>query len=426
MKHRIGEKQKKSERSHAYPTDAPPHRRSSAFVGVAFLLILVAGTIGSALTIPEVTVSRNEKVRDGGWMVAFQGSFEEALPYKERFLHLWSAFRYGVFGQGTQGVVVGEDGWLFTAEELTVERGDPARTSAALEEIVTIASTLARHQALLVVAIVPAKARIVGDRLPGFTVSDDVEARYRRILTTLDAVDNIVAPDLLTPLADQYAAATVRSIPTDRSSSTDHDATRDRTLISEDAPHPQPFLFTDTHWTPEGARVAAEAIAIGLRPLLSERAIPSAMFETRRIDREEYRGDLLRFLPVGPYASHLNLIDSELVTRYETIPTGTGGGLFGDPVIPGVLVGTSYSAGERWNFEGFLKDALQADIVNVAVEGQGPFVPMREYLAGETFREFPPRFVVWEIPERYFPQYEPPKDLPVASRGAASTGTLEP
>jgi alginate O-acetyltransferase complex protein AlgJ len=65
-----------------------------------------------------------------------------------------------------------------------------------------------------------------------------------------------------------------------------------------------------------------------------------------------------------------------------------------------VLIGTSYSANTRWNFPGYLKEALGEDIASYAREGAGPFRPMLAYLASEDFRREPPRLVIWEIPER--------------------------
>jgi alginate O-acetyltransferase complex protein AlgJ len=78
-----------------------------------------------------------------------------------------------------------------------------------------------------------------------------------------------------------------------------------------------------------------------------------------------------------------------------------GNALFGDQSFPVALVGTSYSANPQWNFEGFLKEALQTDILNAADEGRGPFETMKDYLEDDSFATNPPDLIVWEIPERY-------------------------
>ena len=50
-----------------------------------------------------------------------------------------------------------------------------------------------------------------------------------------------------------------------------------------------------------------------------------------------------------------------------------------------------------------MKEALGANVLNVADEGQGPIVPMVNYLKSKAFLETPPELIVWEIPERFLP-----------------------
>jgi len=56
----------------------------------------------------------------------------------------------------------------------------------------------------------------------------------------------------------------------------------------------------------------------------------------------------------------------------------------------------------EWNFAGFLKEQLHADILNFSDPGQGPFAVMEKYLSSDDFKNTPPRLVIWEMPERYF------------------------
>ena len=65
------------------------------------------------------------------------------------------------------------------------------------------------------------------------------------------------------------------------------------------------------------------------------------------------------------------------------------------------LVGTSYSANTNWNFEGFLKEYLETDVLNMADQGLGPLVVMDKYLENDAWKNSPPRLVIWEMPERY-------------------------
>ena len=81
--------------------------------------------------------------------------------------------------------------------------------------------------------------------------------------------------------------------------------------------------------------------------------------------------------------------------------------LFGQSEASVVLVGTSYSANEKWGFEAALKSSLGEDIVNVAEQGEGPFKPMASYIGSASFRQAPPKLVIWEIPVRFMLSFNP-------------------
>ena len=66
-----------------------------------------------------------------------------------------------------------------------------------------------------------------------------------------------------------------------------------------------------------------------------------------------------------------------------------------------VLLGTSFSADRRWNFDGALKQALAVDVQNLAEQGQGPIVPMTRFLTDYLPLSANLKLVIWEIPERY-------------------------
>ena len=90
------------------------------------------------------------------------------------------------------------------------------------------------------------------------------------------------------------------------------------------------------------------------------------------------------------------------IYRTKVNAAAEGADIFGDDTaVPVMLVGTSYSANENWSFADFLRQSLQADVVNVAKEGLGPGVPMMDLLAGSALDETTPTVVVWEFPIRY-------------------------
>jgi alginate O-acetyltransferase complex protein AlgJ len=176
------------------------------------------------------------------------------------------------------------------------------------------------------------------------------------------------------------------------------------TVLAEASRHTDVFLRTDTHWSPQGAAAAAQALAGPVRTELDRRGVPRSPWVTVRGEPRERRGDLLAFLPFGPLAAALGPRPDMVVTvstEPATAPDDSGAGLFGELRIPVALVGTSYSAEGAWNFDGALRHATASDVLKVAEEGKGPFAPMERYLASPALEDPRPDVVVWEIPERY-------------------------
>lgn len=343
--------------------------------GVFLLVILVAGAAAALLTPATYRWPREGSFLQGEQAARYEEAFNEALPFRDAAVATWGVLEYGLFHEGREGVVVGRDGWLFTAEEFRFYDAAAAETARKLAYVGRVRDAFAERNVTLVVALVPDKGRVyrefVGRELPSYT-----EGRYEGFRRALQE-QGILAPDLLRTLTDAKAQG-----PT--------------------------YLRTDTHWTPAGAEVAAETLAGALR----EADVPGlfgSTYTTEVIGTEPYRGDLFNFLPLGALQGRLGP-RGEALERRRTTAAGTdaGGGLFGAQTIPVTLVGTSYSADERWNFAGALQTALGADVLNLATEGRGPLPPMRDYLASPELRDAPPSVVVWEIPERYVPMPETP------------------
>ena len=152
-----------------------------------------------------------------------------------------------------------------------------------------------------------------------------------------------------------------------------------------------------------GAELVASTLATEAE-LLGFSSFKTEDFATIEQETIDHEGDLLSFIPLGKFR-HIGPKPDKL-TKLQTTKRGdlgNGLGLFGNTSIPITLVGTSYSANPLWNFEGALKEALGADVLNVADEGEGPTVPMVNYLKSEAFLETPPELIIWEIPERFLP-----------------------
>ncbi len=310
-----------------------------------------------------------ETVLNGDWTAAYQADFEEELALRTPAVNLWGVLEYFLFREGRPGVLVGEDGWLFTTEEFQTYPDGAAATRENLETILSVRDTLAAEGASLVVVVLPAKASVYEETLGRYTLPDEARACYETLRSEL-LERGIVAPDVLEALLEAKRKAPV-------------------------------FLRTDTHWTPFGARVVAELVASEVRTRVPFEGLGETEFETQILGPESYRGDLLAFVPLGGLKRWGPRADG--LERFRTVPLEAGSNLFGEPRVPVALVGSSYSADPRWNFGGALQNALQADVLNAAEEGRGPFAPMAQYLASEAFRNARPELVIWEIPARYLP-----------------------
>ncbi|EKT4524288.1 alginate O-acetyltransferase [Pseudomonas putida] len=304
---------------------------------------------------------------------AAETHYDEQFPIKRIGTNLWAALDFKLFNEGRPGVVLGRDQWLFTDEEFKPTAGAEQLMQENLALIRGVRDTLQRHGTQLVLAIVPAKARVyseyLGKALPASLHSDlynQFHAQARQA--------GVFAPDLMAPLEQAKARGQV-------------------------------FLRTDTHWTPLGAEVAAQALAeaVSRQNLLNGDPQP---FITEAGGTSPYKGDLTNFLPLDPLFSNLLPSPDNLqqrTTRPAEAAGESGDALFADTQIPVALVGTSYSANPHWNFLGALQQALRSDVANYAEDGHGPLLPMLKYLQSDAFKDNAPQVVVWEFPERYLP-----------------------
>lgn len=349
------------------PASLSPMRGATAVNAALFsALVIVLGAIGLA-RMHDFRPSQHLDVWRGAFAHAFETRYDEAFPAKRIGVNLWAAIDYTLFKEGMPGVVVGKDGWLYTDEEFKLDNDSPVLVSRNLALIDWVKRKLARRHIALLVALIPAKTRVYPEHLDHKQPPGLRQVLYSRTLDTLRA-ERVATVDLLDPLR-----AGKRQQPT--------------------------FLRTDTHWTPYGAQLAAQAIAVS-----AGTARDSAdSFRTQAGTAEVHRGDLFNFLPLDPWFGWL-LPPRDTLAQPHTISSGDKGSLLGGDTSPEVaLVGTSYSAEPQWNFVGALEQAMQTEVLNYAKDGQGPFAPMVAYMHSADFRNAPPKLVVWEIPERYLP-----------------------
>lgn len=343
-----------------------------------FFSIFFIGLMGFGLSASIVTILHPEfqsKIGDvsllslvqGKTMLEIERGFEDEFFARDDLIGLWGAVQYGLLKSGGKKVVVGRDGWLFTTEEFERGRSEKIAEQRIANLAGKINKFLQSKGIKLVVVLVPAKARIYSEYLGRIDYPQSKDSVYDRFRQTMIA-DGIIVPDL----ASLY--------------------------MVEKKKNPL-YLRLDTHWTPEGARLAAEQVAVVSKDVIFD----SSSFREVSGQFVEVEGDLEKYIKTGWFSSIFSPPrDSILRTHVEkTGRVDSEADLFGEESIPVVLVGTSYSAIDKWNFEGALKMALQADVLNLADEGQGPLEPMAKFIKDTDFNTTPAKLVVWEIPERF-------------------------
>lgn len=336
------------------------------------LFFLAAAVLLAALAMPAALKSVNaptlKTILNGKWTPGFERNFTEKLAVYEPSRLFWGSSEYALFKDGRTGVVVGHDGWLFTAEEFQTSRAAAATYKAHLGYITETSKVLKDKDIKLAIALVPAKARLHQAEAGRHGWPAEKAAVYQDTVNAL-TTQGIDVVDLVPVLGANKGS----------------------------------FLKTDTHWSPDGARLAAKSIAAHIKKTCSGCLTPPVTFTSTVGAESVHDGDLLRYLPVKNDIRQTLLQDKvTAVTTESQRAEATGDSLFGDEDIPVVLVGTSYSANPLFNFAGFLRESLHADVLNAADEGLGPFVTMNKWRDSALQRDASlPKVVIWEIPERY-------------------------
>ncbi|WPP00739.1 alginate O-acetyltransferase [Pseudomonas sp. HR96] len=342
------------------------------YVG-AFLAILVGLGLWSLSGLAGFQRSAQMTLLDGHFTQAVQTRYDEQFPIKRLGTNLWAAVEYLLFNEGRPGVVLGRDHWLYSDEEFNPVADGQRYAAENFALIRGVRDTLAQHHVQLVLAIVPAKARLYPEHI-GQQPPAALHAQLYQQFHARAQQAGILAPELLAPLQQAKADGAV-------------------------------FLRTDTHWTPLGAEVVARQLSQAIAAHDPLAGAPQT-YVTDSQAAAPYKGDLTTFLPLDPLFGNLLPPPDDLAqrsTHLQQAAEASADALFASDDIAVALVGTSYSANPHWNFLGALQQALHSDVINYAENGHGPILPMLKYLQGEAFKNSPPQVLIWEFPERYLP-----------------------
>lgn len=351
-------------------------RNATAIFNGVFMIGLLAG--GAAMSgyvffTPELRAVVTKPLPAGDYIdgeitASIESTYEDELPIRNPSGAALNALTYSLFGEGRRGVVVGEAGWLFSAEEYDWTPQSDVNLAANLAYVGEVAAALRERGIALQIALLPEKADIYAGHLLRPRPAAH-EGKYERVRKTLLATGASV-PDIREPLRAASATAAV-------------------------------FVPTDTHWSVTGAGVVADTLADAFP---ARDAVASATFQLKPAAPVHHDGDLERFIELGPFAAMLPGTDDLVTPMVATAADGSVDDFLGeDPAgAPGIaLVGTSYSANRLWSFEPQLKGALGADIVNYAEEGHGPIAPMQRFMEKLAAGDVAVKAVIWEIPIRY-------------------------
>ena len=164
----------------------PDSEKNSAvtriLVGGFMALFLTVGFILALLSPGTLQAPWGSEYLNGDWSAQYQQTFEENLLLRDAAETVWGGLTYGLFAEGRSGVVPGLNDWLFSREEFVAF--DIQTLNANTEYISAVKDYLAARDIDLVVALIPAKARIYAEQLKQPLPTAQVE-RYGAVLTQL-------------------------------------------------------------------------------------------------------------------------------------------------------------------------------------------------------------------------------------------------
>lgn len=310
-----------------------------------------------------------EGIVHGEFTADLDRRLEKDHPWHSGALAVLTTARYAIL-RDVPDLVVGRDGLLFTTEEVARTPVEDTVLDERLALIVQLSREVERQGATPLVVLLPTKARIYNEYLPRRFRLQAQHPRFESAIALLES-ESIAFIDIRSGL---------RSLPPGEG-----------------------FFRRDTHWTPTGAAVAARAVArvVSADPVSRHLVgAPRTRYEPLPGQAIQVPGDLMNFLPVGDFREFLGLpIEQAVQPRFSRETAEIG--LFDALEVPLLLVGTSYSADERWAFDLQIGFEVSFDILNLSEEGRGPFDPMERLLADELIGAYNARLVIWEIPERY-------------------------
>lgn len=335
------------------------------FISIIYLCLLLILGIAAFSSLKILSLENKMESINGKFIESIRKEFDQQIPIEDFAISFWSGLKFSLFKEGSKGELTGRENWLFTTEEFEENLEGEFSRADYFKRISHVQNYFQQRDISLVLVLIPSKSRIYSDQLPGYPPSERQQSRYSDAVETLRS-SSINVVNLKQPFLNRKGEE-------------------------------QLFYKYDTHWTFEGALLSAEEIKKQINPILLKQKRNERSFSLTITNELPFKGDLLDYVPAlnEEWESYK---ETEIIDSAPPVL-----GLFDSLEIPLILVGTSYSADHRWNFENILKNSLKLDVLNLAEEGKGPFPPMEALMESEYYKEINSKIIIWEIPERYIP-----------------------
>lgn len=344
----------------------PVMRTASKVNGYVFILMLAGMLLYSLPAVFGFARTQTQAVSlfvDGQLLRQFEQFYDKRFFLRDFSVRQWASLQYLVFREGSSGAVLGREGWLYTNQEYLIPNDLQRNIDNQLADIERIRMQLEASGKRLVILPVPMKLDVHPEH-----ASEQPDSRL------IELHDDFVA-------GLQARGVAVSPV---RAAFLEH--------RGEDL-----FVRNDTHWSPAGARLAATELARQYPELIGH-----TDYVSEPVGEKALKGDLVNFLNFDPRLAPV-FFQPEPLILYETVARQdslSAADLFGEVEHSLMVVGTSYSQIDDWNFIGFLKQALQTDLLVIALEARGPFQAMDAFLASDAYDSPELNTVVWEFPVR--------------------------
>jgi alginate biosynthesis protein AlgX len=158
----------------------------------------------------------------------------------------------------------------------------------------------------------------------------------------------------------------------------------------------------DTHWRPEGARLAARTVAVTIEAAGLLRGVPRVAFASTVADEVPLVSPMARALQdLCTDALDVETHPTWQTARTEVTADDLLGGDEGSDAAPVAVVGTSYTDIAAFNFVGFLSEATGVDVANYAISGGGTYTALLQWTHSPAIDGALPKVLVWENPVAY-------------------------